>query len=741
MNQISVFLNFGNISIIISGLVNLFLGIFILAKRRNNASAVSFAFVTLTFVLWSITILGLHVAEINNDPAQTLWGRLTYVSGLLIATAYFIFACTFPGIKFPTSKKFKVASICTFVFLLCFIPLIIMTGGVAKIIGFSVFPKYMIFGPLYPVWLIFMFTYLGIALFLFSRTYRHSTGVIHAQSFYIFLGFLFTVLWGGTTNIILPTLGNYNFYAAFGPVSSLFIVFFVAYGILKYRLLDIRIIIRESTIILGSILITIGVTIAFYFVLQLFAIFPAWADAQLSIVLAAFLLLPIKKALRFIVNRFLFASLYSYHETIRALTRKLVTILSLPKLAEMILQVIMATMNLTRAAILLRSAKGQQYKILHTVGFSRENGISLLENDFLTHWLEGSKVPLVYEEIEFMIREEKDVSIQIKLKDLQHRMKEIDAAVCLPLFSHNKISGLIVLDHKHSGEAFSVQDIELLETLVIQASIAIENARLYQDLQNLTQNLQNKVDEQTKDIKKLYNEKNEFLHLVSHQLRSPLTALRGYVALMYEEDFESLVPFEKQKIKKRIFDSCENMASITNAMLDTLNLDRGRLRFNFDQHDIWTELVRIANILKPHFEQKGLALKIEKPPTKIPALECDKQYLIQVFQNLIDNALKYTKTGGLAITARKIGGDQIEINFQDTGIGLTKKDIRYLFKEKFYRGENANTVNTKGVGLGLYHAAQIVKGHRGTIIVKSEGKNKGSDFIVTLPIKQGKGKI
>lgn len=278
----------------------------------------------------------------------------------------------------------------------------------------------------------------------------------------------------------------------------------------------------------------------------------------------------------------------------------------------------------------------------------------------------------------------------------------------------------------------SERDINLMKAFVGHAGVSIDNALLFdralKQLKDLTQ-AKTKL-EQTLAMK------GEFVHIVSHQLRTPLTVVRGLISMWYDGDFEKM-PMEKQKdFRERIKTSAEKLNNITNQMLKAMEFE-GSVKLNLEQVDLMKVIKSVMDLLKPNFEKKKLYLKFNnKIRKKEFFIEADANYIPHVFNNLIDNAEKYTFKGGVAIT---IGsqGNHVCVKIQDTGVGITKENQERLFK-KFSRGVNALKDNPSGSGLGLFIAKQIVNEHHGKIIFDSAGKNKGTIFTVTLPLKQAK---
>lgn len=236
-------------------------------------------------------------------------------------------------------------------------------------------------------------------------------------------------------------------------------------------------------------------------------------------------------------------------------------------------------------------------------------------------------------------------------------------------------------------------------------------------------------------LQNLLEMKNDFLHIVSHQLRTPMTAMRGFISMWNEGEFDKLPPDKMGEIKSRIVNNSERLNNIVNDMVLAMESE-GELKVEFKPVDLGKLLAGNIEMLKPNFEKKGLYLKYEETAKNIPQIAADEKLLLNVFMNLIDNAEKYTDKGGLTIAVGK-DSSNAKISFIDTGVGLSKEDKKILFK-KFSRGAKSNYINPNGSGLGLFIIKQIITKHHGKIKAASKGEGLGSTFTITLPIKQGK---
>ena len=237
-------------------------------------------------------------------------------------------------------------------------------------------------------------------------------------------------------------------------------------------------------------------------------------------------------------------------------------------------------------------------------------------------------------------------------------------------------------------------------------------------------------------LKELLEVKNEFLHITSHQLRTPLTAIRGMISMWYEGSFDHLSKEKKKKMLRALYISTERLNNITNDMLNSIELEGGVFDFQFKQVSLKKVIKESINILKFNYDKKGLYLNFDAKNKKMPVIEIEAEpnYVRQIFLNLIDNACKYTNKGGVDIDVKK-SGKYAKITIKDTGIGVSKRDQKKIF-QKFTRSKEAMIENAAGSGLGLFIVEKVVKSHYGKIEFYSKGKGKGSTVKVYLPIKQ-----
>ena len=245
-----------------------------------------------------------------------------------------------------------------------------------------------------------------------------------------------------------------------------------------------------------------------------------------------------------------------------------------------------------------------------------------------------------------------------------------------------------------------------------------------------------KLKEANKKLRKLDKAKSEFISIASHQLRTPLTAIKGYLSMIAEGSYGEVPEKAKEKMES-VLGSSERLIGLVNDLLNVSRIESGKIEMNFNKIDIEEFIKDSVKELQIVAEEEGLYLNYEVENGLTAAI--DEERMRQVILNIIDNAIKYTADGGITITGKKqelkSGKDSALIKIKDTGEGMTQKDIDNIF-DSFSRGSAGDLMHTEGAGLGLYIAKKFVDMHNGSIWIESEGKGKGTCFFIELPLKQ-----
>lgn len=246
------------------------------------------------------------------------------------------------------------------------------------------------------------------------------------------------------------------------------------------------------------------------------------------------------------------------------------------------------------------------------------------------------------------------------------------------------------------------------------------------------QTLATELEKANQRLTELDRQKSEFVSFATHQLRAPLTAMKGYASLLLEGDMGELPDKAKMGIE-HIFESSKTLTNIVDDYLNISRIELGTMKYAFDTIDLKLMIQNVIDELKPNIDKTGLAFTFEAEPIDTSyRMTADRDKLKQVIANLIDNSVKYTPSGRVDLTLsydRKI--DRYIFKIHDTGVGIPPETLPHLF-QKFSRAENAGKTNIRGTGLGLYVARQILEAHQGAIRAESPGEGRGATFIVEL---------
>lgn len=242
--------------------------------------------------------------------------------------------------------------------------------------------------------------------------------------------------------------------------------------------------------------------------------------------------------------------------------------------------------------------------------------------------------------------------------------------------------------------------------------------------------LAKEIEEANVRLKVLDQQKTEFISLASHQLRGPLTAIKGYASMILEGDFGPITETVKDATKK-ILQSTSDLVVLVGDFLDVSRIEQGRMQYNFEKFDLSEEIETVVTELKPTIEKAHLAISYDIDKNFNYTIDGDKGKIKQVIGNVIDNSIKYTPQGSIHVWLTRKENNKILLTIYDTGVGIKKEVMPNLF-EKFSRAPDASRTNILGTGLGLYIAKKMVEAHHGRIWAESIGEGKGASFFIEL---------
>lgn len=284
--------------------------------------------------------------------------------------------------------------------------------------------------------------------------------------------------------------------------------------------------------------------------------------------------------------------------------------------------------------------------------------------------------------------------------------------LCAPLLAGERKIGALLVERIDQDGLFSVLDFELLNILANRLAISLEHERLSITVRQVAEN------------------KARFTSMVTHELRIPMTSIKGYSDLLLQGVAGTLNP-QQQNFLSIIRGNVERMADLVSDLADIDRLESGRLKLSTAPVPLFRSVEETLNILRPKIEEKKQNLTVEISPN-LPPVIADPARLVQVLANLLSNACKYTPTGeNIAIHAWH-EQDHLRVEVSDTGIGISVEDQAHLFTQ-FFRSEDSAVRQEVGWGLGLHVAARLVEMMGGKIGFDSH-LEEGSTFWFTLPV-------
>lgn len=402
--------------------------------------------------------------------------------------------------------------------------------------------------------------------------------------------------------------------------------------------------------------------------------------------------------------------------------------------------------------------------IAYTLGFEigvlalLDSGKGVLRRVAMSNTAEGVRakmsLPFEYEALEIPLNADQNVSIQalksgrIKVtndlydlfvptlsketsKKIQETVK-VKTSVVYPVKAREKTIGVMIVSIARHKKNLSRFEQETIEDLVDVVGIALDNALIYQDLLAT----EKKLEEANIRLKELDTLKDEFVSVASHELRTPMTAIRSYVWMALHR---SDIPLSQklQRYLYRTFISTERLINLVSDMLNLSRIESGKIEISPKSFNIVALVKEIVEDINLKAQEKKLKILILENP--IPFCFADPEKVEQVLLNLLGNALKFTFPGGLITISFFTDGQALEISIKDSGAGIAKEDLGKLFR-KFGRLDNSYiSISTSGgTGLGLYISRSLVELMYGRIWASSEGLGKGSTFSFSLPLASEK---
>lgn len=705
--------------------VNLSLGSFVLARNPRLLSSLSFFALSLNVSAWAVS--NYLTESASNLAVNGFFNRLAYLFGFLCLISITVFCFSFPRvIKISSLKKLG------FIVFSVTISVLSLTELVAGKVTRENGELHFTIGPLAVIYSVSLLFLLGLSAWRLLLTSKNSELQTRQQIRLILLGFVLSVLLGLAMNLILPQILENFETAKFGPLLTIFIVGTTTYAIYKHRLFDMRLVVARTIAYAGLIASFAGLyAVVVYGLASQVATKDSFAQRELLPVATALLLVVtgpyLKRFFDRATNTVFYRDEYDPQEFLDQLNKTIVSTIEIGILIRHTTAIIADNLKCEYVQIGIRETDSAQLRVIGTkpADFS-SNDVEIIKDAF------KSRIT------KFAIADDLG-SEDAQLRKMLNR-HNISFIVRLTTSSYGEEQGIayLIFGPKKSGNLYSKRDYQIVEIIADEMVIAIQNALRFEEIQEFNTTLQQKVNDATAKLKKTNEKlkvmdetKDEFISMASHQLRTPLTSVKGYISMVLEGDAGKLTVMQEEMLGQA-FTSSQRMVYLIADLLNVSRLKTGKFVIDAKPTNLADVVEGELAQLTEQVKSKNIKLVFEKP-TDFPKIDLDETKIRQVIMNFADNALYYTPKGGEVKVELKEDKTNVYFMVKDNGLGVPKDEQKELFT-KFYRASNARKARPDGTGLGLYMAKKVVTAQGGEILFESvEGKGSTFGFCFKRP--------
>ena len=727
----------GYINILIA-FVNFLLGAIVLLSNSKKPVNMAYFYCTTTIGLWSLALYFYDNPVLFDSVA---WLKIVYVISYLMTFAQIFFVIRFYG---EISKKYL------------FLFLSLLTGLFSYGIYLLLVKESVILGTSFDantqtvvadMGLDYVWYFIPILVSLVFLFYMHiargnqQEGLKKKQSQYYWIAGFCMILPLLFFDFVLPVFFDNTMYYKYSALGNIAWSIIIAYSIYNTRFLDVR-------LVLGKFIEFIFKSLYIFIILFVFS---SWlinnsyfAGGNLTFLLiyvsiiCSILLNIVNLRTENIVQKKFIYSRYNPTELLQKYSSTNSEELVIEKILRNTKEIIYESVRPEKYSIFLFTDKGFFSQDSEAFDFIDKGTIIA----FLGNWKSLNSNPsLISSEIDLGLSSGKEI-IDSRKKAILEFMNVHKIEIIIPLELKTDVQGLLILGNKQDNSLYSAGDINFIEGMVKNLNIALGRSLLYKQLQSFNETLKSKVDEQTKELQVKVEELQEarrkerdMIDIMGHELRTPATIVKLNAGLM--EKYIGSNPQDFKKYLDRIKDSIENEIKLINTLLTSAKLEGNRVEISNEKVDIVAEIDMVIHGHEREAEEKSIQL-VNSVKDGTPAIYGDKVRTIEVLDNLIGNAVKYTKTGSVTVQT-EYDADMVKVSIIDTGDGIPAEELPKL-GNKFHRvgnyiesNEHVNIVRPGGTGLGLFVVFGLVRLMKGDIWVESE-VGKGSKFIFTLPI-------
>lgn len=693
------------------------LGLAALIKNSRLTLNRVFAFFTLSVSIW---IVASYISnDVKNSPHVSVLGNylvflFSYISGYLLLWFAIVLAE-----DHKAAKRFRAFMIPILLAGAINCTSLVVAGAQRQGSVYAVK-----FGPLVLVYFTTLLASLIGALVILHKNIKRSSGDKKSHLVIVYKSMAIALPIILITEFILPALTGWFGLTNIGILPMAIPVVGLYYSVVKLKLFNLRMAVVRALAYILTITIIGVVYGALSYYLTTITYLPRNRAMQavldvLLIMVALNIYPPMLQGFRRLSNKLFYRDAYDPQTLLDEINKVLVADFELESLLRDSAEVISSHLRPAYAVFSIEETQHTAHRVVGTVGHPHLKADALT---FARHNKHAFQDSLIVADL---------------LSDSQRKLREslegYDIAVIarLALVKGAGDMGYLYIGPKKNGSHYTSQDLKIIQIIGNELAIAVQNALRFEEIQNFNITLQDKVNDATRQLrrtneklKQLDETKDDFISMASHQLRTPLTSVKGYLSMVLEGDAGKITPMQKEMLGQAFFSS-QRMVYIIADLLNVSRLKTGK--FIIDPVK-----VNLADVIQEELEQveemagaKQLTLQYDKPK-EFPDLMLDDTKTRQVIMNFVDNAIYYTPAGG-HITVRLINKPgSIELRVEDNGMGVPKHEQPHLFT-KFYRAGNARKARPDGTGLGLFMAKKVVLAQGGSILFESQ-ESKGSTF-------------
>lgn len=713
-------------TLILAIIANLALGALVLQRSYQKMYGWLFAVTVFGVAAWAV---GDVIMLLASDVRLLSFGtKLFYIAPLVIPVTILLFSYVFPQDKRIPSVLWLVCGLpfmFWFAFLLADLPFILSHVDSSGTLNIPVA------NPSGFIWYAAYFSVLFFVTYIILLTkLREQRGPGRTQIAYTFYGVLGASILAMISNLSLPLIGIGRF-VWLGPIFTFFFAFMVALAIIRHKLFDIHFyVVRAAAYSLSTIIMsTVYIAPILYIVgvILLDIRFTALTFILTLIIMstAAIFYDRIRNWFNTYTNRIFFRQTYNPEEFIAELNQSIVSTLDLNVMLTAASTVIGRNVKAEFCLFGLESTSVSDQRFIGYRGKSFKSldlkKVAALSSSTHSRIIVTDYLPAEHKHLQSLLQAN-DIALLARLTTAQDGGK---AGL-----------GYLILGQKRGGNSYDTQDMRTLDTVINALIIAIQNAFHFEEIQNFNVTLQQQVEQRTRELSRtnaklvaLDETKDDFISMASHQLRTPLTAVKGYLSMILDGDAGKITP-QQRKMINQAFLSSQRMVFLIADLLNVSRLKTGKFVIERTEVDLAHLIDQEISQLRETAVGRGLELTYERPKS-FPRMMLDETKIRQVVMNFIDNAIHYTPSGGHIAIELVETQSSVELRVSDTGIGVPRAEQHHLFT-KFYRAANARRERPDGTGLGLFMAKKVIVAQGGAVIFQSR-ERKGSTFGFTLP--------